>query len=87
MKRLELHADFLAGYFAGHRKRERQSFPAAVFAMTQYTYGDNMVNDQQHHGTQQERGAAVVAGFEASYRNNHGLGDAIQHGLNHVART
>jgi hypothetical protein len=35
VKRVELQADFFAGYFAGIRKRERPSFPAAVFAMTQ----------------------------------------------------
>jgi hypothetical protein len=86
VKRAELHADYLAGYFAGHRKRERQTFPAAVFAMTQYTFGDNMVNSPQHHGTHEERGAAVVRGFEASYRNAHGLSDAIEQGIRYVAR-
>jgi hypothetical protein len=86
VKRLELHADFLAGYFAGTRKKERQSFPAAVFAMTQYMYGDTGVNNPQHHGTHEQRGAAVVHGFEASYRQHLGLSDAIQQGINHVMR-
>jgi hypothetical protein len=36
VKRLELHADFLSGYFAGLRKRERPDFPAATFALTQF---------------------------------------------------
>ena len=40
VKRLELHADYLAGYFAGLRKRERADFPAAIFAQTQYDFGD-----------------------------------------------
>ena len=40
-KRAELQADFFAGYFAGVRKRQRPSYPAAVFAMTQYGFGDN----------------------------------------------
>lgn len=86
VKRLELHADYLAGYFAGTRKKERQSFPAAVFAMTQYMYGDTGVNNPQHHGTYEERGAAVVRGFEASYRQHLGLNDAIQQGINYVSR-
>ena len=34
VKRLELHADFLAGYFAGRRKLEMPEFPAAIFATT-----------------------------------------------------
>ena len=33
-RRIELHADFLAGYFAGIRKGKRPSFPAVVFATT-----------------------------------------------------
>jgi hypothetical protein len=32
VRRVELHADFLAGYFAGIRKRSRESYPAEVFA-------------------------------------------------------
>ncbi|HYC65093.1 MAG TPA: metalloprotease [Reyranellaceae bacterium] len=86
VKRAELHADYFAGYFAGHRKRERPNFPAAVFAMTQYTFGDNMVSSPQHHGTHEERGAAVVRGFEAAYRQNLGLGEAIEQGVRYVSR-
>jgi hypothetical protein len=84
VKRVELHADFFAGYFAGVRKRERPSFPAAVFAMTQFTFGDNMVSEPLHHGTAAERGAAVVQGFEAAYRDRLALGDAIERSLRYV---
>jgi hypothetical protein len=86
VKRVELNADFFAGYFAGVRKKERATFPAAVFAMTQYTFGDNMVNAPDHHGTRDERAQAVIAGFEASYRNNLNLNDAIYRGMQYVAR-
>jgi hypothetical protein len=44
------------------------------------------VNNPQHHGTHEQRGAAVVHGFEASYRQHLGLSDAIQQGINHVMR-
>lgn len=64
VKRAELQADFLAGYFAGIRKKERPSFPAAVFAMTQYEFGDPHVSQEGHHGTQEERGKAVSEGFK-----------------------
>ena len=78
VKRIELQADFLAGYFAGRRKLQRPNFPAAVFAMTQYHFGDNMINDPGHHGTPSERGAAISRGFEVAYRQKANLADAIQ---------
>ncbi len=87
VKRVELQADFFAGYFAGTRKRQRQAFPAAVFAMTQFTFGDNMVNSPDHHGTADERAAAVVKGFESAYRQKHNLAEAIDTSLRYVAST
>ena len=86
VKRIELQADFLAGYFAGIRKLERPSFPAAVFAMTQYNFGDNMVDDPGHHGTPDERGAAISRGFEAAFREKRRLREAIQISIRYVQR-
>ena len=77
VKRLELQADFFAGYFAGRRKLERASFPAAVVAVTQAGVGDEDVDHPQHHGTPQERGAAVVAGFKAAFESKLSLAEAI----------
>ncbi|TFW33161.1 metalloprotease [Massilia horti] len=85
VKRVELQADFFAGYFAGARKLERPNFPAAVFAMTQHSFGDNMVNHPGHHGTSEERGAAIAKGFEAAYREKCTLAQAIQISTNYVA--
>lgn len=84
VKRLELHADYLAGYFAGRRKLEKASFPAAVFAATQYSFGDNAYGSPDHHGTEQERGAAVVAGFKAAYRSKYSVSEAIESGIQYV---
>lgn len=86
VKRTELQADFFSGYFAGLRKKERPSYPAAVGALAQYNVGDNNVRSPQHHGTRDERGAAFVRGFEASYRENRQLGDAIQVSINYASR-
>ena len=83
VKRLELHADFFAGYFAGTRKLEKPDYPAAVFATNRYARGD-FVTDTTHHGTPQERAAAVVRGFETSYRERRNFTDAIQIGLNYA---
>jgi predicted metalloprotease len=78
VKRGELQADYFAGYFAGLRKRERREFPAAVIALTQFEFGDLQYNDPGHHGTPKERGDAVSKGFEASFRQNKSLGEAIE---------
>ena len=84
VKRLELHADFLAGYFAAVRKLEMPDFPAAVFATTQYSFGDDDYGNPQHHGTSAERGQAVVAGFESGYRARENFATALQTGVRYV---
>lgn len=84
VKRSELQADYFAGYFAGLRKRERPSYPAAVVALAQHDVGDTLYTKPDHHGTPQERGAAVVRGFEAAFRENKGLSDAIQESTSYV---
>lgn len=76
-KRAELQADFFAGYFAGARKRQKPSFPAAMFAMTLYDFGDNNINEPSHHGTPDERAAALMYGFQSSYRDGNSLSQAI----------
>jgi putative neutral zinc metallopeptidase len=86
VKRIELQADFFAGFFAGTRKRERGDFPAAIFALTQFNSGDNMIEDSQHHGTQEERGAAISRGFDAAYRDHLSLPDAIEASIAYVTR-
>jgi hypothetical protein len=84
VKRLELHADFLAGYFAGRRKLEMPGFPAAVFATTQYSFGDNNYGDPNHHGTGKERGDAVVAGFDSAYRAHESFDSAVETGVRYA---
>jgi len=84
VKRLELHADFLAGYFAGRRKLERPDFPAAVFATTQYSAGDYRTERFSHHGTPEERAGAIVKGFEIAFRDRRSPGEALQIGVKYV---
>jgi hypothetical protein len=83
-KRCELQADYFAGYFAGQRKLERPGFPAAVIAFSQYKFGDTAFTDRGHHGTPEERGAAVVRGFEAAFRERITMSDAIQQSTMYV---
>lgn len=86
VKRLELHADFLAGYFAGRRKLENPDYPAAVFAATQFDFGDNNFGDPNHHGTSKERGDAVVEGFYVAFRDKLDFDVAVEKGVQYVLR-
>jgi hypothetical protein len=83
VKRIELQADFFAGYFAGARKLDKPDYPAAVFATNRFARGD-FASDTTHHGTPQERAAAVVRGFETCYRERRSFAEAIQIGMNYV---
>jgi hypothetical protein len=85
-RRIELQADYFAGYFAGARKRERPEFPAAVFAQTQFNSGENMINHPDHHGTPDERAAAVIRGFEVAYHERRPFAEAIPLSVNYVSR-
>lgn len=84
MQPVELHADFLAGYFAGIRKLARPSFPALVFATTQFRFGDYDFGSPEHHGTPDQRAAAIVRGFQAAYREGLAFSDAIKIGIGYV---
>ena len=83
VKRLELHADFLSGYFAGIRRLQHPKYPAATFALTQFGLGDYS-DDIEHHGTPDERGAAVVAGYRAGYDERLKFGFALESGIRYV---
>jgi hypothetical protein len=84
VKRVELHADYLAGAFAGLRKLRRGSFPAAVVALAQYNVGDHQTSNPQHHGTPAERGQAVVEGFKAIYERREPFGTAFRKGIDYA---
>jgi hypothetical protein len=76
--RAEQHADYLAGFFAGLRKRERTSFPAVVFADTQRSFGGAI---RGTHGTGTERAEAVVEGFKAAFERGISASEGIQQGF------
>jgi hypothetical protein len=85
VKRVELNADFFAGFYAGIRKLAKPDYPAAVFATKQYSAGNYRSNSPSFHGTPDERAAAVVRGFEVAYRERHTLSEAIQIGMNYAS--
>lgn len=72
----EQFADFMAGYYAGHRKLQVPDYPAVAFATTQRSFGGG------DHGSGQQRGEAVEAGFLAAHSQKLNLNDAANAALN-----
>ena len=83
-KHSELHADYLSGWFSGLRKLNNPDYPAATFAAKARATGDFNTGSPTHHGTPDERGAAVENGFLASARDKLKLSDAIEAGIRYV---
>jgi hypothetical protein len=76
---IELHADFLAGYYFSRTGRTEKSL--IVFAQSLFSKGDYEFNDPQHHGTPDQRVAAMRSGYaNGSYE----LNDAVERGANYV---
>jgi hypothetical protein len=62
-KPVELHADFLAGYFLALRKRDHAELDLSAIGRVFYDVGDNAFKSRRHHGTSEERVTAITAGF------------------------
>ena len=60
---LELHADFLAGYHLGLKRREGSKMDIGAFMDGAYMIGDKNTHQYQHHGTPEERRRAVREGY------------------------
>ena len=58
---MELHADFLAGYYLGRDKASEIDIEA--FARSLFGKGDLAFNDPNHHGTPEERVEAMEKGY------------------------
>jgi hypothetical protein len=84
LKPLELHADFLAGFYAGVRKTEHPAYPAAAFVSGAREMGDKDLHNRDHHGTGEERAAAVARGFAAGYCERRTLAEAVGMGITYV---
>ncbi|CAK0757023.1 hypothetical protein CCP3SC1AL1_2330002 [Gammaproteobacteria bacterium] len=65
-KLVELHADFLAGYFLGNNKSSLKSDQLIEIGLAWQNLGDSNFTDPYHHGTQEERLHAVEAGFRSA---------------------
>lgn len=85
VKRLELNADFLAGYYLGLRKSAVPSASLWIFGEKLWGLGDMNVNDRDHHGTPAERTAAAEAGFKLSFVEKKDMTTAFMTGMEYVS--
>lgn len=83
-KRIELHADFLAGFYVGQRQKENQSISLYKTGKEIWNIGDTNFNNPDHHGTPPERLAAAEAGFKVSYLQTRNAQYAYAAGLDYV---
>lgn len=70
-KWMELHADYMAGWFTAHRGRFDARQNSQESALSFFNKGDYAFNDVGHHGTPAERVGAFMAGFQLNVRQSY----------------
>ena len=84
VRRSELHADFLAGYFLGMRKKANPSLSLQAAGDLFNRLGDYNTQSRNHHGTPKERVAASEEGFKVGYLQNRDSKYAVSAGLEYI---
>jgi hypothetical protein len=84
VKRMELHADLLSGYFLGYRKRIDGDISVWAAGHALYSIGDYAFNNPNHHGTPDERVAAAEYGYKLAYDERVSYRDAFRRGVDHI---
>jgi hypothetical protein len=80
-KNVELHSDFLAGFYMSASSRNEDSLQA--FSNLMLRSGDTQYNNPRHHGTSEERFSAMRAGYEGGYSS---ISEASWAGLVYLER-
>lgn len=83
VKRVELHADYLAGFYLGTRKRDDPSITLLASGALFRNLGDDDVQDREHHGTPSERIASAERGFKIGISGD-SLRSAIDEGMRYA---
>lgn len=84
-KLLELHADFLSGYYIGLRKIKYSNSELIALGRSWEILGDSNFTDPNHHGTQEERISALEQGYKlARTRPEFGIQAACEVGLRYL---
>ncbi len=84
-KRSELHADYMAGYFLGTRKKANKSLKLHAAGDLFHRIGDYNFSSRGHHGTPEERVAASEQGFRVSYLEGRDAEYAFASGMEYVS--
>lgn len=83
-KLVELHADYLAGYYLGLKRLRSGEIDIKAFLDTLYLGGDTDFNSTTHHGTPFERKEVMLAGYKTGLTNNTNVYHVAQMGMNFV---
>jgi len=86
VKRLELHADILAGYYIGSMKRQHPGLKVYSAGEVFHRIGDSHFTSPNHHGTPEERKTASQFGFEYGKNGNMTLDQIVGAGMNFVSQ-
>ncbi|NGZ27738.1 MAG: hypothetical protein G8345_12740 [Magnetococcales bacterium] len=81
---MELHADFLSGYYVGLRNIDYSKQQMISLGQAWEELGDNNFTDPDHHGTSKERIAAMEQGYLVATQRKVNIKDAIRAGLNYL---
>jgi hypothetical protein len=84
-KLVELHADFLSGYYIGVRDGDYASSELVNLGRSWETLGDSNYTNIYHYGTAEERLRAIEAGFTfARARRMWGIMEACEVGVRYL---
>jgi hypothetical protein len=86
VKRLELHADILSGYYIGSMKRLNPNLQVYSAGQVFDRIGDSDFSSPTHHGTSQERVKASQFGFNYGKAGTASLDGVINAGLQYVSK-
>jgi hypothetical protein len=83
---IELHADFLAGYHLGLRRREGEQMDIGAAMDLIYALGDENERSPQHHGRPRERQRALREGYRLGAQEGLPIDEAADVGARYVAQ-
>lgn len=81
---VELHADFLAGTFLAARKAEFPNLDIQAVGRAFRDLGDTAFDSPSHHGTSEERVAAITAGYNARRGGIENMDELAKAGISYV---
>ncbi len=84
VKYVELHADFLAGFYVGMRANGYSEEQLVTLGRGWEASGDTAFHDPGHHGTHAERIAAIETGYRMAINARPGITDAFAAGLHYL---